>query len=465
MMKAISLILLVTYNLFLPYHAYAQFGLSGAPHPSAALDVKATDKAFYPPRMSTAQRKAIVNPQPGAFVYDIDQGSFYFFDGQNWAALGAQPQSSLSPVSRTANDGMAGDWFGFSSSISGDYAIVGAFAADIGSNPDQGAAYIFTRNENGWVQQAKLTASDGEANDYFGRSVFIAGDYAIVGAYGDDVGGNSEQGSAYVFVRSGDSWIQQTKLTASDGIANDNFGRSVALSSSGDYALVGAALNDGFGVTQPGAAYIFVRSGSSWAQQAKLNADDQRPDSDFGFSVSLSSMGDYALVGAYLDNIGGQSNRGSTYVFIRSGNSWTQQAKLIASDGTAGNQFGYSVSLSSSGDYALIGARLKNTAYIYVRSGTSWTQQAIVTDGSSFNHFGQSVSLVASADYALVGGEGGAVTLFRRNGTTWTGIRRIATTENILFGYSVSISNGRFVIGAPAYDSLKGRAAFGLLDY
>ena len=103
---------------------------------------------------------------------------------------------------------------------------------------DQGSAYVFTRSGTTWTQQAKLTASDGAADDYFGYSVALSGDTALVGAYWDDVGANYDQGSAYVFTRSGTTWTQQAKLTASDGAAGDHFGHSVALS--GDTALVGA---------------------------------------------------------------------------------------------------------------------------------------------------------------------------------------------------------------------------------
>ncbi len=145
----------------------------------------------------------------------------------------------------TAGDGAADDFFGTSVCVSGDYAIVGAYHGTCGS------AYIFKRNGTACTEHGKLVASDGAYFDYFGWSVSISGDYAIVGAYSDD----SFRGSAYVFGRSGMNWVQQAKLTASDGAANDAFGWSVGIS--GDYAIVGAYGDDDKG-SNSGSAYLFA---------------------------------------------------------------------------------------------------------------------------------------------------------------------------------------------------------------
>ena len=182
------------------------------------------------------------------------------------------------------------------------------------------------------TQQAKLTASDGAGGDWFGFSVAVDRDTAVVGAALDGVGGNASQGSVYVFTRSSGSWTQQQKLTASDGAASDWFGRSVAMS--GDTAVVGAPFDDDNG-TDSGSAYVFTRSSGSWTQQQKLTAPDGAASDRFGISVAVD--GDTAVVGAYLDTIGGDREQGSAYVFTRSGGSWTQQQKLTASDGAAGD--------------------------------------------------------------------------------------------------------------------------------
>jgi hypothetical protein len=157
----------------------------------------------------------------------------------------------------TASDGAAEDWFGHSVAIAGDYALVGAYANDDNGSAS-GSAYIFTWDGFSWTQQAKLLASDGAAIDYFGRSVAIAGDgeYALVGASGDD----SWSGSAYIFKRDGTSWNELQKLTASDGAAGDWFSHSVAIACDGEYALVGAMHDDDNGYNS-GSAYIYMLRG------------------------------------------------------------------------------------------------------------------------------------------------------------------------------------------------------------
>ena len=243
-----------------------------------------------------------------------------------------------------ASDGAAGDYFGWSVSISGDLAIVGAYDDD-DKGSDSGSAYIFRWDGASWVQQQKLTASDGNAGDNFGYSVSISDDYAIVGAYGDDVNG-TDSGSAYIFRWDGTSWVQQAKLTASDGAYLDYFGISVSIS--GNLAIVGAYDDDDKG-TDSGSAYIFRWDGTSWVQQKLIAADGAAYDY-FGWSVSIG--GDYAIVGAIYDDDRG-TNSGSAYIFKWNGTSWSQQAKITASDGAIEDYFGYSVSIS--GDYAIVG--------------------------------------------------------------------------------------------------------------
>jgi uncharacterized repeat protein (TIGR01451 family) len=302
-----------------------------------------------------------------------------------------------------AIDGASSDFFGLSVAISGDTAIVGAHGDNVGANTDQGSAYVFVRNGNTWSQQAKLTASDGAANDNFGISVAISGDTALIGAHAD-VGANADQGSAYVFVRSGTIWTEQQKLTASDGAAVDQFGISVAIS--GDTALIGAYCDDVSVNADQGSAYVFTRSGTTWTQQTKLTASDGATNDNFGGSVAIS--GDTALIGAFLDVVGANVDQGSAYVFVRSGTTWTEQQKLTALDGAATDRFGYSVSIS--GDTAVIGAYWddvgangnQGSAYVFTRNGTTWSQQTQLTasDGAAVDQFGFSA---ISGDTILVG--------------------------------------------------------------
>jgi phage shock protein PspC (stress-responsive transcriptional regulator) len=319
-------------------------------------------------------------------------------------------------------DAGASDQFGFSVSISsdGNTAIVGAWSDDDNGQSDSGSVYIFIRSGSSWTQQAKLTAgADAGDSDRFGYNVSISGDgsTAIVGAYYDDDNGQSNSGSAYIFVRSGSSWTQQQKLTAgADAGASDYFGWSVSISSDGNTVIVGAYYDDDNGQSNSGSAYIFVRSGSSWTQQQKLTAGADAGAGDyFGQSVSISSDGSTAIVGARRDDDNGQSNSGSAYIFVRSGSSWTQQQKLTAgTDAGASDYFGYNVSISGDGSTAIVGAYRDDdngqsdsgSAYIFVRSGSSWTQQQKLTagtDAGASDYFGWSVSISGDGSTAIVG--------------------------------------------------------------
>jgi FG-GAP repeat len=237
----------------------------------------------------------------------------------------------------TATDSAVDDFFGVSVAISGETVLIGALKDD-DKGESSGSAYIFQRLGGAWVQQAKLTADDGAAGDVFGSSVALSEDTAIVGAFGDDDTGE-RSGSAYSFVRRGDAWTQQAKLTADDGEATHFFGTSVSLS--GNTAIVGA--NDFDRSDASGAAYIFVRSGDTWTQQTKLNPNDGAGEDAFGTSVAVSE--DTVIVGAPGDDDKGKSS-GSAYIFVRSRDKWIQQNKLTALDGAIGDGFGESVALS-----------------------------------------------------------------------------------------------------------------------
>ncbi len=362
-----------------------------------------------------------------------------------------------------ANDGTANDVFGSSVAISGLTAVVGAF----GDNANRGSAYVFVRSGGYWSLQQKLTASDGAIGDFFGASVAISGDTAVVGVTLDDVD-YTDQGSAYVFVRNGTTWSQQRKLTASDGWVGDIFGRSVAIS--GETAVVGAYGDDIYYADQ-GSAYVFVRNGVYWSQQWKLTASDATADDLFGWSVAIS--GDTVVAGAFYDDISSKNDQGSAYVFVRSGSSWSQQQKLTASDGAADDRFGHSVAIS--GDTVVVGAYYdditpsfcicthhhQGSAYVFVRSGSSWGQQQKLTasDGAADEYFGWSVAI--SGNTVVVGAMGddigslsdqGSAYIFVRSGSVWNQEQKLTASDGATsdtFGKSVAISCDTVVVGAP----------------
>jgi len=309
----------------------------------------------------------------------------------------------------TASDADTIDYFGKRVSISSDgsIAVIGAPGEDTSPYSNNGAAYIFTRSGNIWTQQAKLTASDLASSDSFGDSVCISGDGStiIIGAPLKTVSGYGSAGAAYIFTGSGSSWTQQAKLTASSPYTSDYFGTAVFLSSDGNVAFVGAPYFDYLSVSNSGAVYVFNRSGSSWTQDTTLlKASDYSISARFGESIALSKDNNTLIIGAVAAQQGGVSI-GGAYVFVNggSGSVFTQQQKLTAGDGVLSDQFGSSVALSGDGNRAVIGAMYETTspktnngaAYVFNRSGNTWVQfqKLLASDyGDSFL-FGQSVAL------------------------------------------------------------------------
>ena len=376
---------------------------------------------------------------------------------------------------------------------------------------DAGAQYPLTIDPI--AQQAYLKASQITSFDQFGISVAVSNDTVVVGAYGEDGSssgvngpvdeGASYAGAAYVFVRSGTTWSQQAYLKASQITVNDQFGLSVAVS--GDTVVVGAHMEDGSatGVNgtvnelaqDAGAAYVFVRNGTTWSQQAYLKASQVTARDEFGYSVAIS--GDTVVVGAIYEDgntpgVNGAANEaqtdaGAAYVFVRNGTTWTQQAYLKASQVSNSDWFGYSVAIA--GDTAVVGAVFEDgsaagvngaaneaqtdagAAYVFVRSGTMWSQQAYLkaSQVTDRDEFGRSVSVSGNTvvvgaikeDGSTAGVNGtvnedaanaGAAYVFVRSGMTWSQqayLKAGQVSTSDWFGFSVSVSGDTVVVGVP----------------
>jgi hypothetical protein len=301
----------------------------------------------------------------------------------------------------TASDGAVGKAFGAAVAISGDIVVVGAPGDDDG----EGAVYVFVGRDGIWTEQQKLIACDGVVNDLFGNSVALNGQTLVVGGFGDD----GRQGSAYVFIQRGGVWTEQQKLTASDALPSDMFGRAVTVD--GDTIVVGSPREGFGGPTPPGSAYVFVRRDGVWIERQKLTASDGTQTDSFGFQFSLS--GETLVVSA----AGADSDRGAIYVFVRSDDIWSERQKLSASDRVAGDRFGRGIALS--GTTLVVGATAddagpntnQGSAYVFGLSDGAWTEQQKLTasDGVAGNLFGTSValgggSIVVSAPLDNVGG-------------------------------------------------------------
>jgi hypothetical protein len=357
------------------------------------------------------------------------------------------------------------DEFGAAVSIHGDTALVGATLDAVDDRKGQGSAYVYARKGERWLRQARLLAQDGGASDYFGESVAIFGDTALIGASK----GNGKRGCAYVFKMKNGQWRQEAKLIASDGMVDDSFGASVALF--GDTALVGAWLDDvGTGVDQ-GSVYVFQREGKTWLFQEKLAASKDMMHSAFGFSVSLS--GNTALIGRRLDTDSRNLSQISAYVFQRSGRHWVEQAKLAPSHATP-NQGAVTVAID--GDFAVLGARQhgignqqnQGAAYVFQRRGNTWTEQATLraSDGAQGDQFGSTVAVSGRSILVgapMHGGVKGSAYLFAlaneasgkllgQDGQRWAQRAKLVAQDGAIgdgFAGSVSLSGNSALIGAP----------------
>jgi hypothetical protein len=354
-----------------------------------------------------------------------------------------------------ASDGADGDSFGSAVAVFGDTAIVGAAEAD-DNGPDSGSAYVFMHAGGAWLESTQLLPADGVAGDLFGSSAALDGDTAIIGAR---EWANDGSGSAYVFTRTCTVWTEEAKLFAPDGGPGDRFGVSVSLD--GDTVLIGADSDVGLA----GSAYVFVRTGGAWVQQAKLVASDGASQDHFGISVALD--GNTAVIGAWLDDDHGNAS-GSAYVFTRAGSVWTERAKLVPDDGEDFDKFGRYVALD--GNTALIGAYEDDdrgfqagSVYVYTGSGSVWTVQAklLAADGAIGDNFGRSVAL--DGEIALIGayahddtpaGPGAAYVFLREDGL-WTQQAKLLAADGAdgdELGTNVALDGDTALVGADGDD-------------
>jgi hypothetical protein len=422
----------------------------------------------------------------------------------------------------------AADSFGAAVSVSGDTMVVGvpnessaettitngATASSDHSAASAGAVFVYVRSGSLWSQQAYIKAGNAAAGDQFGTSVAVDGDTLVVGAPFED-----GTGAVYIYKRTGTSWAQQGYAKASNADNGDNFGSAVAIS--GDTVVVGApkeassttgtsssTSSSNNSLANAGAAYVLVRSGSTWAQQSYLKAA-RAVAVGFGSSVSIS--GETIAVGAPLDSSSrtyitngttgsGNTSRasaGAAYAFTRSGTTWTQQAYIKPSNNATGNNFGSSVSIS--GNLFVVGAPFEDSsaqgpsstastdtssadsgaAYVFLRSGTTWTQESYLKAANSRagDHFGTSVGidgtlvLVGSpnesandttvtqgstASSNVSASSAGAAYLFRRSGTAWSELAYLKAPNSDAsdtFGASCAISGSSLAVGASLEDS------------
>jgi hypothetical protein len=370
----------------------------------------------------------------------------------------------------TASDAAASDLFGASVAIDGDTAVVGAPNDDTGAGADAGSAYVFVRSGTSWSQQAQLTGGSAKADAIFGAAVGISGDTVVVGAP-FAASNSADSGQTYVFVRSGTSWSQQAVLVAG-GSGDNYFGQAVAID--GDTIVVGAPFNDS-SAGDEGSAFVFVRSGTSWSQQAQFTASDAAFGNQFGSGVAID--GDLVVIASpFSNNPGVGADVGAAYVFARSGTSWSQETKLFPAVSEENGFFSLN-SVAISGNTVAVGAQADDTAAgadagevtVFIRLAVgNWTREATLTafDAAAGDIFGARVAisgdtLVVGApfDDTAAGADAGSAYVFNRSGTTWTQQQKLTAGDAAAgdgFGNAVAISGDRVVIGAFFDDAAAG---------
>jgi uncharacterized repeat protein (TIGR01451 family) len=383
----------------------------------------------------------------------------------------------------TASDGAAGDQFGTAVAVNGDTIVVGAPGADVGINSAQGAAYLFERNQSGagaWGQIKKLTAADGAAFDNFGGAVAVSGGFVVVGAAGSNVNGNLDQGSAYLFGRDqggANGWGQVKQLVASDGATFDNFGGSLAIDQ--NTIVVGANQDNVGDNSNQGSAYLYERDwggAENWGQVTQITASDGATEDFFASAVAIS--GDQVVMGANGDSVAGNSDQGSAYLFVRNhggANGWGQVTQLIANDGAPGDLLGSAVAVQA--DLITVGAPGddvaanvdQGSAMLFGRNqggSDAWGQikKLVATGGGKNDEFGGSLAL--DGDTLIVGArranvqvnnDQGSAYLFDRNqkgANAWGQLARLVSGDgaaNDGFGQSVAMDGNTYVVGASGH--------------
>jgi hypothetical protein len=345
----------------------------------------------------------------------------------------------------------SGGSFGEVVAIDGDTLVVGQRLDDeVAGNA--GAAHVFVRSVDAWVHQAKLTASDGDSSDGLGVSVAIDLDTTVGGAWHDsDMGLFS--GAAYVFKRIGESWIEQAKLVPADGAQGDEFGRRVDVE--GDTIVVAAAFDDDHG-SSSGSVYVFTLANCVWSEQAKLIPHDGQPFDVFGSDVSLD--GETLVVGASLDDERGEDS-GSAYVYVRTGMDWNLQTKLVPIDGEEGAEFGKAVELD--GDRLVIGGDGSAYVFHRANAQWTLRAKLVAVGVSTSDSYGSSVALSGDAALVGAphdddqGTNAGAAYLFTHVDGSWSPEAKLVAVDGAnsdALGTALALDCTTAILGAPGDD-------------
>ncbi len=362
--------------------------------------------------------------------------------------------------------------------INGEWAVVGSRVEDFGGNNAAGAVHIYRLVGQNWQYFATVHASDPAAGDFFGTSVAISGNYFVVGAPAKANSTLAQQGAAYVFFFNGSNWVQQQKLLNGTGAADDFWGYDVDIV--GITVAIGAYQADDLANTNEGKVFIYKRSGTVWSQTAVFTGAGNGSSAYFGNSVSIDETEKYVVVGTPI------APYEAVFVFFFNGSSWGQQAKILPPSGAPSNKlFGLSVAISGNSIIVGAPGSTFDTgnAYIFIRNGSSWAFQASFSYAATRN-FGRSVAI--ENDFVLIGEPNaeklnicgtttgtfkGKVYVLKRSNSIWENYMQFYAPDGYLgdgFGTAISIDNLSIGFTSPTADVNgvvnSGKISFGKLQ-
>ncbi len=370
---------------------------------------------------------------------DMTFGSRIAIDG-NTAVIGAVNENNLTgaiyvfirsgktwtqQARLQANDIAVGDAFGFDVGISGDTIVTSSYRKSGG-----GAVYVFVRSGTTWTQQQKILSSDLASGDLFGWKLGISGNTIIASSPDKNVNENNLHGSAYIFTRSGTVWTEQQILNRPTETNTYRLGRSVAID--GDTVVIGAPETFDPSLGSIGAAYVYTRSGTTWTEQQRLYSSDTVGGEDYARSAVIS--GNTVVIGAPKHTVNGNLRQGAAYVFVRSGTTWTQEQKITNPNGRADDALGGTLAIDGN---TLILSRFSplSTVYVLTRSGTTWTERRKLTYSDSgadpYNNNSYASHIAVDGDTIMVG----AVTTKNINGVPFGSVFVYTPSTNKVYDF------------------------------
>ena len=454
---------------------------------SAMLEVRSTNRGFLQPRMSTSQRKAIKNPMPGLMVFDTTKQLFYgFIKDAGWRPFLMRYDTALvsdayTPVSLI--DNADGDQLGYAVAINGNVAAATAPTDDILGNVDQGSLYVF-RNQNGaWTNTQKLTAPDGAPSDGFGATVAMTDSYVFVAAPSDDVGGNIDQGSVYVYKIENGTLVYHQKLAGSTATANDQFGSYVAAQS--DQLFISAPYDDITVNVDQGSAYFFKLVNGFWIESQKIIQDSAASSQDyFGYGISIDSS--MVSIGGHISTSGSYGyGQNAVFIYERVNGVWQRRQKILQPGVSVDykyDAFGYNTTLQNG--MLTVGAWLQDngskdrgTAYLFKKNGNVWNNIQKLTPADEYvgdtygDYFGNALRI--DNEYLIEGSafediapgliDRGAFYLYELVNEQWVQKKKISAPTPVsldLFGHAVGIQGGNIIVSARSANNAKGKIYF-----